>query len=460
MTRTYSDLVNSNIRHLLETLADKSSEPNLYKKTMYEIGINFGQSILSEIKNQHCSLYLACTVEDADFLAKGILDCLENEVKSLAFACFWNQRFSPFEIEDLKIAPIIKKYQEPSKKKVNYLVVVKSIISGACVVKTNLINLIQKIEPEKIFIVAPVMYHTAEQKLKSEFEPKIYEKFQYFYFAKDDERTSQGEVIPGIGGIVYDRLGFNGQDEKNLYIPNIVKLRRETIKPELYRKKALIRILLVDDQIIIRQGLKSLLESQADFQIVGEAENGKTAIALVAQLDHTPKQPDLILMDVRMPVMDGVAAIKKLAEQFSSIPVLVLSTFDDDEYITQAMQFGAKGYLLKDTDIEEIASAIRNTVKGYTQLGPGLFQKFLTTSVQHYYHDPLSQELANSLQALSPREKEVLSLIAQGANNKEIAEKLYIAERTVKAHVTSILSQLNLRDRTQAAILAIQYRLL
>jgi DNA-binding NarL/FixJ family response regulator len=222
----------------------------------------------------------------------------------------------------------------------------------------------------------------------------------------------------------------------------------------------MIRILLVDDQIIIRQGLRSLLESQADFQIVGEAENGKMAIALVAQLYDTPEQPDLILMDVRMPVMDGVAAIRKLSEQFSSMPVLVLSTFDDDEYITQAMQFGAKGYLLKDTDIEEIAAAIRSTIKGYTQLGPGLFQKFLTTSAQSAQHrDPLSQELATSLQALSPREKEVLSLIAQGANNKEIAQKLYISERTVKAHVTSILSQLNLRDRTQAAILATQYRL-
>lgn len=220
----------------------------------------------------------------------------------------------------------------------------------------------------------------------------------------------------------------------------------------------MIRILLVDDQTIIRQGLRSLLESQADFQIVGEAENGKIAIARVEQLDNTPEQPDLILMDVRMPVMDGVAAIKKLSEQFSSIPVLVLSTFDDDEYITQAMQFGAKGYLLKDTAIEEIANAIRTAIKGYTQLGPGLFQKFLTTSSQHYY--PRSQELSTTLQALSPREKEVLSLIAQGASNKEIAQKLYIAERTVKAHVTSILSQLNLRDRTQAAILATQYRAL
>jgi RNA polymerase sigma factor (sigma-70 family) len=220
----------------------------------------------------------------------------------------------------------------------------------------------------------------------------------------------------------------------------------------------MIRILLVDDQKIIRQGLKSLLESQADFQIVGEAENGKMAISLIQQLYDTPEQPDLILMDVRMPVMDGVAAIKKLSAQFSSIPVLVLSTFDDDEYITQAMQFGAKGYLLKDTAIEDIANAIKTAIKGYTQLGPGLFQKFLVTSSQH--HHPLSQELSNTLQTLSPREKEVLSLIAQGASNKEIAQKLYISERTVKAHVTSILSQLNLRDRTQAAILATQYRAL
>ena len=215
----------------------------------------------------------------------------------------------------------------------------------------------------------------------------------------------------------------------------------------------MIRILLVDDQTIIRQGLRNLLESQSDFQIVGEAENGKKAIALVEELDDTTEQPDLILMDVRMPVMDGVAAIKKLAHQFSYISVLVLSTFDDDEYITKAMEFGAKGYLLKDTPIEEIAAAIRAAIKGYTQLGPGLFQKFLTQSNQP--NPP--QKLPTVLQTLSPREKEVLSLIAQGASNKEIAQKLYISERTVKAHITSILSQLNLRDRTQAAILATQY---
>lgn len=234
MTRVYSDIADKNIQVLLNTLADKNSNSDLYQKTMNEIGIAFGDIILSEIETsmsdlKQSSLYLACTAEDADFLAKGILDRLEKKLNSVAFACFWNQRFSPFEVEDLKVAPIIKKYQEPSEKNIKYLVVVKSIISGACVVKTNLLNLIQTIEPEKIFIVAPAIYHNAEQKLKSEFEKDIYDRFQFFYFAKDDERTPLGEVIPGIGGSVYERLGFKGQEDKNTYVPEIVKSRRSKL---------------------------------------------------------------------------------------------------------------------------------------------------------------------------------------------------------------------------------------
>lgn len=131
-----------------------------------------------------------------------------------------------FEVEDLKVAPILKKYQEPVGQSVNYLIIVKSIIYGACVVRTNLIDLVQKIEPEKIFIVAPVMYFQAEEKLKSSFDKVIYDKFKFFYFAKDNERTREGEVIPGIGGNVYIRLGFDGQDDKNRYVPKIVKDRR------------------------------------------------------------------------------------------------------------------------------------------------------------------------------------------------------------------------------------------
>jgi hypothetical protein len=226
MTRVYSDICHPDARYWLEILANKSIEPGKYKEAMTEVGRRLGDSILPHIEDVQANVYLACTVEDADFLAKGMLLSLEKHLSKISFACFWNQRFSPFEIEELKVAPILKKYQEPTPRNIKYLIVLKSIISGACVVRTNLVNLIQKIEPEKIFIVAPVIYKNAEQKLKDEFEKEIYEKFQFFYFAKDDERTHEGEVIPGIGGNVYLRLGFEGQSHKNEYIPEIVKARR------------------------------------------------------------------------------------------------------------------------------------------------------------------------------------------------------------------------------------------
>ncbi|MDJ0775232.1 MAG: response regulator transcription factor [Mastigocoleus sp. MO_167.B18] len=207
----------------------------------------------------------------------------------------------------------------------------------------------------------------------------------------------------------------------------------------------MIRVLLVDDQSIIREGLCSLLQAKQDIEVVGEAENGKLAIEQALVL-----QPDVVLMDVRMPIMDGVAAIRNLQQKAPNIKVLVLTTFDDDDYITQAMKFGAKGYLLKDTPSEELAQAIRAVNKGYTQMGPGLFEKVITATP--------SVEIPPEFEQLTPREKEVLQLIAKGLNNREIAGKLFISERTVKNHVNSILSRLNLRDRTQAAIFASRLR--
>jgi DNA-binding NarL/FixJ family response regulator len=206
----------------------------------------------------------------------------------------------------------------------------------------------------------------------------------------------------------------------------------------------MIRILLVDDQHIIRQGLKSLLEANADMKVIGEAENGQRAIDQIPTL-----QPDIVLMDIRMPVMDGVAATQAIAQQYPDSKVLVLTTFDDDEYVSQAMRLGAKGYLLKDTEPDELALAIRAVHKGHTQLGPGLFEKALLPVAT-----APSVELPPELAQLTPRELDVLRLMSSGANNREIAQSLFLSENTVKNYVTNILSRLNLRDRTQASLLA------
>lgn len=207
----------------------------------------------------------------------------------------------------------------------------------------------------------------------------------------------------------------------------------------------MIRILLVDDQHIIRQGLKSMLDLNSDMQVIGEAENGQRALEEVARLS-----PDLVLMDIRMPIMDGVAATGAIVQQYPNTKVLVLTTFDDDEYLAKALRLGAKGYLLKDTEPEELALAIRSIDKGHTQLGPGLLEKALMiTNVV-----PSAIEPPAELQQLTARELEVLRLIASGANNREIAEMLFLSENTVKNYVTNILSRLQLRDRTQAALFA------
>ncbi len=212
----------------------------------------------------------------------------------------------------------------------------------------------------------------------------------------------------------------------------------------------MIKIMLVDDQNLIRQGLRALLELEADLEIVGEAENGREALDLITQL-----HPDVILMDMRMPVMDGVRATLEIQKNYPQVKVLVLTTFDDDEYVTAAIQNGAMGYLLKDTPSEELAVAIRAVHKGYTQLGPGIVKKLLTQySGNHVCDSPIPPP---SLTELTPREKEVLKLIANGASNREIAKELYISEGTVKNYVTNILNRLSLRDRTQAAIFANSY---
>jgi DNA-binding NarL/FixJ family response regulator len=203
----------------------------------------------------------------------------------------------------------------------------------------------------------------------------------------------------------------------------------------------MIRLLLVDDQEIFRQGLATMLSVEADLEIAGQAANGEEAIEAAKRL-----QPHVILMDVQMPICNGIQATQAIHECYPWIRILVLTTFDDDEYILQSLQVGALGYLLKRTPAPEIAAAIRSVAQGYSQLGPTIAAKAFSQ-----LKAPTGDITPNSL---SKREIDVLRLVAEGMNNSEIAEELYLSEGTVRNHVTQILSKLELRDRIAAVLWA------
>src|SRR5689334_538742 len=208
-----------------------------------------------------------------------------------------------------------------------------------------------------------------------------------------------------------------------------------------------IKILLVDDQPLFREGLRTLLSVQADFDVVGEAGNGQEAINLVRSTGAS-----VVLMDLQMPVLDGVAATRRLHHEQPDCRVIVLTTFDDDELVFDGLRAGAVGYLLKDAPSEKLAEAIRVAARGETFLQPSVAAKVVAEFAR------LSRKTVTTANAviepLSEREIEILRLIAQGASNREIAGTLFLAEGTVKNHVTSILGKLEARDRTQAALKA------
>jgi DNA-binding NarL/FixJ family response regulator len=208
----------------------------------------------------------------------------------------------------------------------------------------------------------------------------------------------------------------------------------------------MIRVLLVDDQALFLQGLANLLTLEEDLEIVGQASNGKEAIALTQQL-----QPDVILMDVRMPICDGVKATDKIHKSFPLIKIMVLTTFNEDEYIWRSLQAGALGYLLKNTPSQQIAAAIRTLYQGHCQLDSTVAAKVFAQL------NPLALSKQRDYQNLfSDRELEILKLLGRGQNNREIAQTLHLTEGTVKNYITNIFCQLGVRDRTQAALWAKQ----
>ena len=209
------------------------------------------------------------------------------------------------------------------------------------------------------------------------------------------------------------------------------------------------RVLLVDDQQLVRIGFRMILEGEEDIEVVGEAADGKQAIEAATRL-----RPDIIVMDIRMPVLDGIEATRRLVRD-RALPdarVLVLTTFDADENVVEALRAGASGFLLKDVTPGDFVAAIRTIARGDALLAPAVTRRLLDRFADRL--PPVTSERSDRLRELTDRELEVLALIARGLSNREIADRLVVAEPTVKTHVSHVLDKLELRDRAQAVVLA------
>jgi DNA-binding NarL/FixJ family response regulator len=209
----------------------------------------------------------------------------------------------------------------------------------------------------------------------------------------------------------------------------------------------MIRVVLVDDQTLVRRGIKSLLELSGEVDIVADADNGDDAIATIAR-----ERPDVVLLDVRMPGKSGLDVLRALAAAGSLPPVILLTTFDDDEVLLEAVKAGARGYLLKDVSLEQLTEAIRSVARGETLIRPAVTERVLR-GLERTRRDFDASDLPD---ALTKRELEILRLMAGGYSNREIADALSVAEGTVKNHASTILSKLGVRDRTRAVLKALE----
>jgi DNA-binding NarL/FixJ family response regulator len=207
-----------------------------------------------------------------------------------------------------------------------------------------------------------------------------------------------------------------------------------------------IRVLLADDQALVRSGFQMILSAQPKIEVVGEAESGRQAIDLANRL-----APDVILMDVRMPNIDGLEATRRLVELGTTARIVILTTFDLDEYVYAAIRAGASGFLLKDVRPQQLVEAIEVVAAGDALLAPSVTQRLLVRFAETLARP---EERASELSLLTERELEVLKLVAAGLSNAELAERLFLSETTVKTHVSSVLRKLSLRDRVQAVVLA------
>ena len=210
------------------------------------------------------------------------------------------------------------------------------------------------------------------------------------------------------------------------------------------------RIIICDDQAIVRDGLKMMLGREVDIDVVATAQDGAEAVDLV-----TKHSPDLVLMDLKMPIMNGIEATRRIRQQHPDIPVLVLTTYDADEWVFDALRAGAVGYLLKDTPREQLVAAVRGSADGKSFVDPAVAGKLITQVNGATTTAPSSTVAAK----LTPRETEVLRLLAQGQTNQEIAKTLFLSEGTIRNYVSQIFAKLEVTDRTQAAVFAWRYGL-
>ena len=210
-----------------------------------------------------------------------------------------------------------------------------------------------------------------------------------------------------------------------------------------------IKVIICDDQSIVRDGLAMLLKLEPDINVIATAEDGAAAIDAVAK-----ENPDLVLMDLKMPILNGVEATRQIRLKYPNVKVLVLTTYDGDEWVFDAIKAGASGYLLKDTPRDDLIKAVRGTISGGTYLHPAIAGKVLE---QVSTHQTQPSRLITS--KLTDREIEILTLMTRGLSNNDMAEKLFLSEGTVRNHVSAILSKLEVSDRTQAVVLAIQHGL-
>jgi DNA-binding NarL/FixJ family response regulator len=210
---------------------------------------------------------------------------------------------------------------------------------------------------------------------------------------------------------------------------------------------ATVRIVIADDHDVVRSGFASLLDTQPEFTVVGTARNGLEAVRIGRELE-----PDVVLMDVRMPGLDGIEATRQLTGAGIGVRILILTTFDLDDYVYQALRAGASGFLLKDVTAETLFHAVRVIADGDALLAPGITRRLISEFATRA--DPAPSPAAVALDELTPRETQVLELIAEGLSNLEIADRLVVTEETVKTHVSRVLAKLGLRDRTQAVVIA------